>query len=184
MPPQTPASSPPINPPASQLSSTRTDNSATKKYSAFGSRTEEQRSENRSMATFATSTAAVMGSARPGRVAGPRRCVAAQASSTIAAVAVGRTHYEVLGVGSGASRGEIKAAYRRLAREVQPDAAVGGGDEGFIRLHAAYATLADPDERTRYDRDVACRAAGMMMRRAAVAGPAFWRRTWETDQCW
>ena len=99
------------------------------------------------MATFATSTAAVMGSARPGRVAGPRRCVAARASSTIAAVAVGRTHYEVLGVGSGASRGEIKAAYRRLAREVHPDAAVGGGDEGFIRLHAAYATLADPDER-------------------------------------
>ena len=52
---------------------------------------------------------------------------------------------------------------RCLAREVHPDAAGGGGDEGFIRLHAAYATLADPNERARYDRDVACRAAGMMM---------------------
>ena len=52
-----------------------------------------------------------------------------------------------------------------------------GGDKGFIRLHAAYATLADPDERARYDRDVACRAAGMMMRRAAAtSGPAFRRR--------
>ena len=139
------------------------------------------------MATFATSTPAVMGSARPGRVAVPRRCMVARASSTMAApaaVAAGRTHYEVLGVGAGASRGEIKAAYRRLAREVHPDAAGGGGDEGFIRLHAAYATLADPDERARYDRDVACRAAGMMMRRAAAAGPSFRRRTWETDQCW
>ncbi|KAM0912080.1 hypothetical protein ACQ4PT_013037 [Festuca glaucescens] len=99
-----------------------------------------------------------------------------------AAVAAGRTHYEVLGVGAAASRGEIKAAYRRLAREVHPDAAgTGGGDEGFIRLHAAYATLADPDERARYDRDVVAGAA--MFRRAATA-PGFRRRTWETDQCW
>lgn len=44
----------------------------------------------------------------------------------------------------GASRGEIKAAYQRLARKVHPNAADEGGDEGFIRLHAAYATLADP----------------------------------------
>jgi hypothetical protein len=44
-----------------------------------------------------------------------------------------RTHYEVLGVGAGASRGKIKVAYQRLAREVHPDAA-GRGDEGFIRL--------------------------------------------------
>nr|BAJ95674.1 predicted protein [Hordeum vulgare subsp. vulgare]BAK03186.1 predicted protein [Hordeum vulgare subsp. vulgare] len=140
------------------------------------------------MATFATSTAAVMGSAGPGRVAGPRRCMVARASSTMAApatVAVGWTHYEVLGLGAGASRGEIKAAYRRLAREVHPDAVGGGDDEGFIRLHAAYATLADPDERARYDRSVACRAAGMTMRRAAsTSAPAFRRRTWETDQCW
>ncbi|XBI41937.1 hypothetical protein VPH35_126336 [Triticum aestivum] len=93
-----------------------------------------------------------------------------------------RTHYEVLGVGVGASRGEIKAAYRRLARDVHPDAAGAGGDEGFIRLHAAYATLADPDERARYDQDVASRAAVITTRRAA--GPAFRRRTWETDQCW
>ncbi|XP_037461281.1 chaperone protein dnaJ 11, chloroplastic-like [Triticum dicoccoides] len=139
------------------------------------------------MATFVTSSPVVMGSARPGRATGARRCMVAHASVTMAAptvVATGRTHYEVLGLGAGASRGEIKSAYRRLAREVHPDAVRGGGDEGFIRLHAAYATLADPDERARYDRDVTCRAAGMMMRRAAAAGPAFRRRMWETDQCW
>ncbi|KAM3215124.1 hypothetical protein ACQJBY_067224 [Aegilops geniculata] len=132
------------------------------------------------MATFAAATVAL-----PGRVAGTRRCGVARASATMAVaapVAAGRTHYEVLGVGAGASRGEIKAAYRRIAREVHPDAAGGGGDEGFIRLHTAYATLADPGERARYDRDVAGRAAAMIMRRAA--GPSFRRRTWETDQCW
>ncbi|VAI81259.1 unnamed protein product [Triticum turgidum subsp. durum] len=100
------------------------------------------------------------------------------------AVAAGRMQYELLGVCAGATRGEIKAAYRRLAREVHPDAAGGGDDEGFIRLHTAYATLADPDERACYDRDVACRTTGMMMRRAAAAGPAFRWRTWEADQCW
>ena len=139
------------------------------------------------MAAAFASTPAVMWSARPERVAVARRCVVARASATLpapAAVAAGRTHYEVLGLGAGASKGEIKAAYRRLAREVHPDAVGGGGDEGFIRLHAAYATRADPDERARYDRDVTSRAAGMMMRRAAAAKPAFQRRTWETDQCW
>ncbi|VAI81260.1 unnamed protein product [Triticum turgidum subsp. durum] len=139
------------------------------------------------MATFVTSSPVVMGSARPGRATGARRCMVARASVTMAApavVATGRTHYEVLGLGAGASRGEIKSAYRRLAREMHPDAVGGGGDKGFIRLHAAYATLADPDERARYDRDVTCRTAGMMMRRAAAAKPVFRRRTWETDQCW
>uniref|UniRef100_A0ACD5Z8N8 Uncharacterized protein n=1 Tax=Avena sativa TaxID=4498 RepID=A0ACD5Z8N8_AVESA len=131
------------------------------------------------MATFAAPTVPP-----PGRVARARRCVMPRASATMApaVAAAGRTHYEVLGVGAVASRVEIKAAYRRLAREVHPDAAgAGGGDEGFIRLHAAYATLADPDQRARYDRDV---VAGAAMFRRAAAAPGFQRRTWETDQCW
>ena len=121
----------------------------------------------------------------PGRAAGARRagrCVV-RASATMAPVA-GRTHYEVLGVDARASRGEIKAAYRRLAREVHPDAAGGGAgaggggnDEGFIRLHAAYATLADPDQRARYDRDVVAGAGAAMFRRATAAAPGFRRRT-------
>ena len=122
------------------------------------------------MAWFA-STAAV-----PSCGAGARRGGRCVARASAVAMAPARTHYEVLGVGAGASRGEIKAAYRRLAREVHPDA---GGDECFIQLHAAYATLADPDERARYDRSVVARPAA---RGAAPAG--FRPRRWETDQCW
>ncbi|XBI04631.1 hypothetical protein VPH35_132895 [Triticum aestivum] len=93
------------------------------------------------MAAFAAVTMPL-----PGRVSGSRWRVVARASATMAAPA-GRTHYEVLGVGAWASSGEIKAAYRRLAREVHPDAVGGVDGEGFIRLRAAYATLANPDER-------------------------------------
>ncbi|KAF8672826.1 hypothetical protein HU200_049157 [Digitaria exilis] len=108
------------------------------------------------------------------------RCVASAVAMAPARGAA-RTHYEVLGVGAGASRGEIKAAYRRLAREVHPDAS-GGRDEGFIQLHAAYATLADPDERARYDRSVVARSAAVHIHRSPAAG--FRPRRWETDQCW
>ncbi|CAN6192670.1 unnamed protein product [Urochloa humidicola] len=131
------------------------------------------------MASFASTAPAA--AVLPGCGAGARRggrCVV-RASAVAMAPALGaRTHYEVLGIGAGASRGEIKAAYRRLAREVHPDAG-GGGDDGFIQLHAAYATLADPDERARYDRSVARPAP---VRMAAPAG--FRPRRWETDQCW
>nr|ACG28561.1 chaperone protein dnaJ 11 [Zea mays]ACG30639.1 chaperone protein dnaJ 11 [Zea mays] len=112
------------------------------------------------------------------------RCVARRASAVAApatATATARTHYEVLGVGAGASRCEIKAAYRRLAREVHPDCG-GRGDEGFIRLHAAYATLADPDERARYDRAAAVRSR--IRAAPSGSGAGFRPRRWETDQCW
>ncbi|CAM0908771.1 unnamed protein product [Alopecurus aequalis] len=123
------------------------------------------------MATFAAAATVP----RACRVAGPRR---GDRCAVRASAAMRRTHYEVLGVGTGASWAEIKAAYRRLARDVHPDAVgTGGGDEGFIRLHAAYATLADPDQRARYDRHVVAGAG-------AAATPGFRRRTWETDQCW
>ncbi|XP_071679262.1 chaperone protein dnaJ 11, chloroplastic-like [Lolium perenne] len=110
------------------------------------------------------------------------RCAVAVASAAPA----GRcTLYEVLGLRAGATGGEIKAAYRRLARELHPDVA-GTASDNFIRLHDAYATLSDPDSRARYDRDFVAQA---------YAQPPAWRpsphsfcgrprRTWETDQCW
>ncbi|XP_047071231.1 chaperone protein dnaJ 11, chloroplastic-like [Lolium rigidum] len=110
------------------------------------------------------------------------RCAVAVAS---AAPASGCTLYEVLALRAGATGGEIKAAYRRLARELHPDIAGAAGDD-FIRLHDAYATLADPDARARYDRDVVAQAYAQVP--ASRTSPhSVWgrpRRTWETDQCW
>ncbi|XP_071679379.1 chaperone protein dnaJ 11, chloroplastic-like [Lolium perenne] len=110
------------------------------------------------------------------------RCAVAVAS---AAPAGRRTLYEMLGLRTGATGGEIKAAYRRLARELHPDVAGAAGDD-FIRLHDAYATLSDPDTRARYDREAVAQAYAQPP--ASRTSPhSFWgrpRRTWETDQCW
>ncbi|PWZ58687.1 Chaperone protein dnaJ 11, chloroplastic [Zea mays] len=109
---------------------------------------------------------------KPSRV----RCAAAAAA----------TLYEVLGLRAGATGREIKAAYRRLARERHPDVAhAPGAAAEFARLHDAYATLSDPDSRARYDGGGAAPAAAVARRpwSGAVYGRPR-RRTWETDQCW
>jgi DnaJ-class molecular chaperone len=98
-----------------------------------------------------------------------------------------RTLYEVLGLRAGATGGEIKAAYRRLARERHPDVVAGAAGDDFIRLHDAYATLSDPDARARYDRDVVALAYAQPPASRPSSPHSFWgrpRRTWETDQCW
>lgn len=63
-------------------------------------------------------------------------------------------YYKVLGVARDASAGEIKSAFRRLARETHPDANPGDA-ESTARFRAAaeaYEVLSDPDRRRRYDR--------------------------------
>lgn len=47
-------------------------------------------------------------------------------------------HYSALGVCKGASEAEIKAAYRKLAKETHPDASSGSGSEAFLRVSQAY----------------------------------------------
>ncbi|MGI8945215.1 MAG: molecular chaperone DnaJ [Thermoleophilaceae bacterium] len=62
--------------------------------------------------------------------------------------------YELLGVARGAENGEVKKAFRRLARELHPD--VNDHDpeaeEKFKAAAEAYEVLSDPDRRAVYDR--------------------------------
>ncbi|WOG91475.1 hypothetical protein DCAR_0310724 [Daucus carota subsp. sativus] len=99
--------------------------------------------------------------------------------------------YEVLGIQMGASRHEIKSAYRSLARVMHPDVASssGRGDssaEAFLRISAAYNTLSDAQKRAEYDlqmlrtRSPCYSASAVTSRHKGYTS----QRSWETDQCW
>lgn len=62
--------------------------------------------------------------------------------------------YRELGVAASASDDEIRKAYRRLAKELHPDARPGDdvAEERFKRVTAAFALLSDSGRRRRYDR--------------------------------
>jgi len=64
-----------------------------------------------------------------------------------------RDYYEILGVARNASQDEIKAAFRRLARQYHPDVSnEPNAEERFKEINEAYAVLSDPQKRTAYDR--------------------------------
>jgi curved DNA-binding protein len=65
-----------------------------------------------------------------------------------------KDYYDTLGLTRSATEKEIKAAYRKLARQYHPDANQNdkGAEEKFKEISEAYEVLKDPDKRKRYDR--------------------------------
>ena len=62
-----------------------------------------------------------------------------------------RDYYEVLGVKKGASKDEIKSAYRKLAKTYHPDNKETGNAEKFKEIQEAYDVLFDDKKRQMYD---------------------------------
>lgn len=64
-----------------------------------------------------------------------------------------RDYYEVLGVPKSASNEDLKAAFRRLARQYHPDVNKSvDAEERFKEINEAYAILSDEQKRAAYDR--------------------------------
>jgi molecular chaperone DnaJ len=64
-----------------------------------------------------------------------------------------RDYYEVLGIQKNASEGDIKSAFRRLARQYHPDVSKEeDAEEKFKEINEAYGVLSDSQKRAKYDR--------------------------------
>src|SRR5436305_366082 len=64
-----------------------------------------------------------------------------------------RDYYELLGISRGADEGDIKKAFRRLARELHPDVnSAETAEEDFKEVAEAYEILSDAERRATYDR--------------------------------
>ncbi|MDX6671014.1 MAG: curved DNA-binding protein, partial [Solirubrobacteraceae bacterium] len=69
-------------------------------------------------------------------------------------MAVGfQDYYDTLGVARDASEKDIRAAYRKLARQYHPDVNKDpGAEDRFKEVSEAYEVLRDAEKRERYDR--------------------------------
>lgn len=82
------------------------------------------------------------------------------------------TLYKVLGLRPGARNHEVKAAFRKLAKEYHPDLrpADKRAEARFKRINEAYAILIDAEARTRYDATLSRRRSLRRQRLRDTAG--------------
>lgn len=73
-------------------------------------------------------------------------------------MATQRSLYDVLGLSPQTTTDQIKAAFRKLARERHPDRFQGSArqaaERAFQEITEAYNVLSDPSQRSRYDRQL------------------------------
>ena len=81
-----------------------------------------------------------------------------------------KSYYAILGISSGAKADEIRAAYRRLAKEFHPDRYSGGSDI-FQQIQEAYSVLSDEQERQQYDQNTINARERASSRRASYPKP-------------
>lgn len=63
-----------------------------------------------------------------------------------------RDYYEILGIGKGAKKEDIKKAYRKLVKKYHPDVNKDdGAEEKFKEIQEAYEVLSDESKRSAYD---------------------------------
>lgn len=64
-----------------------------------------------------------------------------------------KDYYDVLGVDKGATKDEIKKAYKKLAKKYHPDLNQGDkkSEEKFQEINEAYEVLSDDEKRKKYD---------------------------------
>lgn len=76
------------------------------------------------------------------------------------------THYQILGLQTGAPTSEIKRRYRILAKQYHPDNH--GDTKMMARINDAYTVLADPKSRYKYDQTL----SNAVVRRSPAPKPA------------
>ena len=64
-----------------------------------------------------------------------------------------KNYYIILGIPANSKHEEIKAAYRRLAKEFHPDH-YGQKNSPFLTIQEAYSVLGDPVQRRKYDKNI------------------------------
>ncbi len=77
-----------------------------------------------------------------------------------------KSYFAILGVSASASADEIRAAYRRLAKEFHPDH-YSGSSEPFKEIQEAYSVLGNARRRQKYEQQIAKKPIKTMVKRPA-----------------